>query len=117
MVAIRGAANADATRSSPAACQDGEIDIGAARGASINLKIEIFEGDHQEKGEIRYLFRVFRYDMFRLAPLPFGAERDDADHEILVADSMFDRTAITAGSVEDAWNIFVKRLRHQLSLD
>jgi hypothetical protein len=100
-----------------------ETEITAANGETLEFRFELFGRDVErhdaESGALRrFRVRAFRYDTFRIQPLPPGSqEQQFADYALLVADSTFDGTVITAESIDEAMSKVLSQVERQLSLE
>jgi len=93
----------------------GEIETNSVEGDRLDFRIELFERNLPGASEKEYRFRVFRYDLFRLSSVPVaGSSLAYADHELLVADPMFDLATVVADTWDEAWVQFLAIINEQL---
>ena len=82
----------------------------------IRLRIEIFVCSNNKK---LFRIRTRRYDLFRVKPTSsaLSSDGENADHELLVDDPLFEVCEISAKSAEDALREAVKKIKYHFKME
>ncbi|MFT4278900.1 MAG: hypothetical protein QM576_21350 [Rhodopseudomonas sp.] len=91
-----------------------QLDVEIAEDEVMQFKVDIYWSAEPRS---RFLFRVMRYDFFRMLVREEKEGDRYVDHEALIVDTTFDGMTVEAEEIESALCKFESRFRSQFTLD